>query len=87
MALGSNEPLTEMSTRNISWGVKADGAYGWQPYHSYVPTVLKSESLNLLVPPRPLQELLYPFKEIYDTNQYLNYNYVRLLLIRSIVHG
>jgi hypothetical protein len=23
MALGSTQPLTEMSTRNISWGVKA----------------------------------------------------------------
>jgi hypothetical protein len=28
MALGSTQPLTEMSTRNISWGVKAAGAYG-----------------------------------------------------------
>jgi hypothetical protein len=26
MALGSTEPLKEMSTRNISWGVKAAGA-------------------------------------------------------------
>jgi hypothetical protein len=26
MALGSTRPLTEMSTRNISWGVKAVGA-------------------------------------------------------------
>ena len=26
MALGSTRPLTEMSTRNISWGVKAAGA-------------------------------------------------------------
>jgi hypothetical protein len=26
MALGSTQPLTEMSTRIISWGVKADGA-------------------------------------------------------------
>jgi len=26
MALGWNRPLTEMSTRNISWGVKAAGA-------------------------------------------------------------
>ena len=26
MALGSNQPLTGMSTRNISWGVKAAGA-------------------------------------------------------------
>jgi hypothetical protein len=39
MALGSTQPLTEMSTRNISWGVNAAGAYGWQPYHLHVPTV------------------------------------------------
>jgi len=26
MALESTQPLTEMSTRNISWGVKAAGA-------------------------------------------------------------
>ena len=26
MALGLTQPLTEMSTRNISWGVKATGA-------------------------------------------------------------
>jgi hypothetical protein len=31
MALGSTQPLREMSTRNISWGVKAAGAYGRQP--------------------------------------------------------
>ena len=29
-------------------GVKAAGAYGWQPYHLHVPIVLKSGSLNLL---------------------------------------
>jgi hypothetical protein len=28
MALGSTQPLTEMSTRNISWWVNAAGAYG-----------------------------------------------------------
>jgi hypothetical protein len=28
MALGLTQPLTEMSTRNITWGVKAAGAYG-----------------------------------------------------------
>jgi hypothetical protein len=26
MALGSTQPLTELSTRNISWGIKAAGA-------------------------------------------------------------
>jgi hypothetical protein len=48
MALGSIQSLTEMRTSNISWGVKAAGAYGWQPYHLNVPTVLKSGSLKLL---------------------------------------
>jgi hypothetical protein len=28
MALGLTQPLTEMSTRDISWGVKAAGAKG-----------------------------------------------------------
>ena len=54
-ALGSTQPLKEMSTRNISWGVKAAGAYGWQPYHLHVPTVLKSRSLILLETSRPVQ--------------------------------
>jgi hypothetical protein len=26
MALGSTQPLTELSTRNIFWGIKAAGA-------------------------------------------------------------
>jgi len=49
------QPLTEMSTRNISWGVKAAGAQGWQPYHLHVIIVLKSGSLNLLEPSGPVQ--------------------------------
>jgi hypothetical protein len=55
MALGSTQPLTEMSTRNISWGVKAADTYGWQPCHLHVPIVLKSRSLNLPEPSRPVQ--------------------------------
>jgi len=55
MALGLTEPLTEMSTRNISCGVKAAGALGCQPYHLCVPIVLKSGSLNLLEPSGPVQ--------------------------------
>jgi len=54
MALGLTHPLTEMSTRNISWGVKAAGAYG-RPYHLHVPIVLKSGSLSLLEPSGPVQ--------------------------------
>ena len=36
-------------------GVKVAGAYGWQPYHLHVPTVLKSGSLNLLESSGPVQ--------------------------------
>jgi len=55
MTLGSTQSLVEMSTRNISWGVKAAGTYGWQPYHLHVPIVLKSGSLSLLEPSGPVQ--------------------------------
>jgi hypothetical protein len=55
MVLGLIRPLTEMSNRNVSWGVKAAGLYGWQPYHLHVPIVLKSGSLNLLEPSGPVQ--------------------------------
>ena len=39
-ALGLSQFLTKMNTRNLSWGVKAAGAYGWQPYHLHVPICL-----------------------------------------------
>ena len=55
MALGFSQPLIELSTRNISWGVKAGGAYGWQPYHLHVTIDLKSGSLSLLEPSGPVQ--------------------------------
>ena len=55
LALRSTQPLTEMSTRNISWRVKVVGAWGWQSYHLYVLSVLKS----CLEPSGPLQGLLY----------------------------
>jgi hypothetical protein len=55
LALGSTHPLTEMSTRDIFWGVKAAGVYGWQTYRFHVPIVLKSGSLNLLQPSGPVQ--------------------------------
>jgi hypothetical protein len=48
LALVATQPLTEMNTRIISWGVKEADAYSWQPYHLHVPIILKSGSLNLL---------------------------------------
>jgi hypothetical protein len=52
VALGSTQPLTEMSTRNPSWG---KGGRCWQPYHLHVPIVYKFWSLNLLEPLGPVQ--------------------------------
>jgi len=67
MTLGSTQHLTEMRTRNISWGVKAVGAKGLQPFHLHVPTVLKSGNLNLLNPSRPaLQISLWIAKKTHD---------------------
>ena len=55
MTLGSTQPLTEMSTRNISWGVKAAGAYSWHSYHLRVPIGSKSVILKFLEPSGPVQ--------------------------------
>jgi hypothetical protein len=52
MALGLTQPLTEMSSRNIFWGVKAAGAYG---YHLNVPIILIFGSLKLLETSGPVQ--------------------------------
>jgi hypothetical protein len=42
------QPLTGMSTKNISWGVKAAGALGRQIWHLHVSIVFKSGSRSLL---------------------------------------
>jgi hypothetical protein len=55
MGLKSTQPLTEMSTRYISWGIKEASAYGWQPYHLHVQMVSKSVILDLLETSGPVQ--------------------------------
>jgi len=62
IAMGSTRLPTEMSTRNIFWGVNMASAWGWQPYKLHVPVVLKSGSLNVLElagPVQALQRLIY----------------------------
>jgi hypothetical protein len=62
MALGSTQLLTEMSTRNISWGVNAAGAHGWQPT-TFMCRLSRnlgaSTSWNPLGLSRPVMGLLY----------------------------
>ena len=55
VALGWIHPLAEMSSRNISCGVKAADVYCWQPYHLHVLIVMNSGSLDLMVPSGPVQ--------------------------------
>ena len=45
----------EISTRNISWRVKAASALDWQSYHLHVLTVIKSGNLSLLELSGPVQ--------------------------------
>jgi hypothetical protein len=70
MNLGSTQPLTEMSTGNISWGIKGGRCEGSQSYHLQVPSVFKSGSLNLLEPSGAVQvcrEIALPFYRISTT--------------------
>ena len=48
MTLGSTQPLTEMSTRNPSWVVKAVGAWGSQPCYFMCRMSENPGRLNLL---------------------------------------
>ena len=80
VALRSTQPLTEMSTRNIFWGVKAADAQGCQPYHLHVPIVLKSGSLKLLEPSgcvKPCNGIALPLL--------LLWNWFRVLFVSPIL--
>ena len=55
MTLGSNQPRTEMSFRNTSWGGKGNRCVVLTNLVLHVPTVLKSGLLNLLEPSGPVQ--------------------------------
>ena len=82
MALGSTQNLTERSNSKISWGIKAADAWGWQPYHLRVTTVLKSGSLNLLEQSGPVQRLLYLLLLV-STVQYSAHDFINLLLMST----
>ena len=56
------QPLTEMNARNISWGVKAAIALGWEPYHFQVHLSWNLGALpswNFQGLSRPVQRLHY----------------------------
>jgi hypothetical protein len=55
MALGLTQPLTEMSTRNISWGGKGGRCVGLTTLPPSCVDCLEICGLNLLEPYRPVQ--------------------------------
>jgi hypothetical protein len=74
IALETTQLLKEMSTRNISCGVKVAGAQGWKPNHLHEPNVLKNlgastswkdEGLS-----SPVMGLFYPLLRIYHLVYY-----------------
>jgi len=69
-------------------GVKAAGAYGWQPYHIHVSIVLKSGSLKFLETSRPVQAcngIALPFSatspNCWSVSHNHNHNRAQLLCI------
>ena len=58
---GVDSASNRNSTRNISWGVKAAGTLGWQPYHLHVLSWNRgtSTSWNPQGLSRPVMGLLY----------------------------
>ena len=48
-------PINRNEYQEYLLGVKSAGSWSWQPYHLYVPIVLKSGSLNLLEPSESVQ--------------------------------
>jgi hypothetical protein len=59
-------------------GVKAAGAWGWQPHHLHVPNVMKSGSLNLL-------ETLGPHRACYVTPLPLPLPYINVNLLTRYI--
>jgi len=57
MTLGVDSASNRNEYQEYFPGVKAAGAYCWQPYHLHVPIVLKSGSLSLLKPSGPVPAL------------------------------
>ena len=82
MALGSTQPLTEMSTRRISWGGKCGRCVWLTTLPPPCAVVMKFGNLNFLEPSGPLQAcngtaLPLPYK-------LMNKNPKQLLEIRKI---
>jgi hypothetical protein len=88
MDLGSKQPLSEISKRNISLRVKEAGILGL-PYHLHVDIVWKlgpSASWNPQGLPRSVLRLLYLLHEISEmyiyTSNVINISFIGLILTR-----
>jgi hypothetical protein len=58
MTMGSTQPLTEMSTRNLPGDKKAAGVQGWQPHHHLQAVCLENVAASMSRNPMSLHSLL-----------------------------
>ena len=77
--LGSIQPVTEMSTRNISWGTKGRWCKGLITLPPSCKDCLEIWSLNLQEPSRPVQGLLYLYVIWSYKNNFHIYNFSVLM--------
>jgi len=81
MALWSTHLLTEMSTRDVCWRVKAAGAQGCQPYHLHVPITKKFWGPQ---PPGSLSNFPGPYENSF-TFTFASYAYILYIHIYNSV--
>jgi len=75
-----------MSTRNISWQVKAASALVWQSYHLHVSTVMQYGNLNLLQPSGPVQACtVIAYIKLYCTISLMSQIIITAMLLLLIV--
>jgi hypothetical protein len=84
MALVLTQSLNRNEYQEYFLGLKAAGAYVWQPYHLLVPIIMKSWSLNLLEPSRVCLGL---YKNCFAFYSYIilcmRYNFTEYLSLNS----
>jgi hypothetical protein len=87
MALGSTQPLTGMSTRNLSGGSRAAGAWDWQSYRHLWADCLEGMEASMSHNPMGLHGLLQGYLYFYIFTRFSSFFlYTRYVLSSKLDH-